>query len=344
MPVSNPHAPLHPSAPPSPSLKNCSATSHCSVPAAWFRFGKFLPNSFRPAPCHRKTFPSGVGVHLGQVRLEGKGVMRPLEGLAPPPIGAQRYPQKEAIFFQERVFQKCANAEREDGHFHHPCQSSDVVHVPTGLRRTWRKRCIRDSCEGEAVAEGSPLAQPLLTDTPEPDPETQPLSRQPDKVDGLSLSTPTEEGGRRLKESDEENGKEAKESSTRPSLRTLNPRTTLCQNEDEMDPPWFCSTPIQTTEDDAKDDGYEEFRRRLGMELAEPVPCHQRKKVHTGLTARWRHHAAARGQASCRLCDRLGSERTTTEAARRSGGTTRFKAELSGGRGFALTSYKGAAG
>ncbi|XP_074873360.1 uncharacterized protein LOC142024915 [Carettochelys insculpta] len=147
--------------------------------------------------------------------------MRPLEGLAPPPIGAQRYPQKEAIFFQERVFQKCANAEREDGHFHHPCQSSDVVHVPTGLRRTWRKRCIRDSCEGEAVAEGSPLAQPLLTDTPEPDPETQPLSRQPDKVDGLSLSTPTEEGGRRLKESDEENGKEAKEGKIQAHLKTL---------------------------------------------------------------------------------------------------------------------------
>ncbi|CAM5123731.1 unnamed protein product [Eretmochelys imbricata] len=50
-------------------------------------------------------------------------------------------------------------------------------------------------------------------------------------------------------------------------------------SQDEPGPPCFCSMPIQIVEEDSKDDGYEEFRRRLGMELTDPVPRCERKKV-----------------------------------------------------------------
>ncbi|XP_039343545.1 antigen WC1.1-like [Mauremys reevesii] len=43
-------------------------------------------------------------------------------------------------------------------------------------------------------------------------------------------------------------------------------------NEDKLDPPCFCSTLIQIVEEDSEDDGCEEFRRKLGMELTERVP------------------------------------------------------------------------
>ncbi|KAH1185768.1 hypothetical protein KIL84_018517 [Mauremys mutica] len=44
-------------------------------------------------------------------------------------------------------------------------------------------------------------------------------------------------------------------------------------NEDEPGPPCFCSMPIQIVEEDTEDESYEEYRRRLGMKLTEPVPC-----------------------------------------------------------------------
>lgn len=50
-------------------------------------------------------------------------------------------------------------------------------------------------------------------------------------------------------------------------------------NVDEPVPSYFCSTPIQIVEEDAEDDGYVEFRKRLGMGLNEPVPCCEREKV-----------------------------------------------------------------
>ncbi|XP_074873366.1 uncharacterized protein LOC142024918 [Carettochelys insculpta] len=279
MPVSNPHAPLRPSAPPSPLLQNCSATSQCEVPAAWFRFGKFLPNSLRPAPCHRKTCPSGVGVHLGQVRLEGKGVMRPLEGLAPPPIGAQRYPQKEAIFFQERVFQKCANAERKDGHFHHPCQEFGRCSCADGSPPHVEKAPHPRQLRGGGGSRGEPFGLTLVdgyTGTRPRNPTALEAARQgrrPLFVHPSGGRRPQVEGVRQRER------KRSQRELDKVFLEDPEPQDdVVSENEDEMGPPWFCSTPIQTTEDDAKDDGYEEFRRRLGMEVAEPVPCHQRKK------------------------------------------------------------------
>ncbi|KAG6923383.1 hypothetical protein G0U57_020682, partial [Chelydra serpentina] len=50
-------------------------------------------------------------------------------------------------------------------------------------------------------------------------------------------------------------------------------------SEDEPGPPCFCLTPTQIIEEDSEDDGYEEIRRRLGMELTEPVPRRERKPV-----------------------------------------------------------------
>ncbi|CAM4670705.1 unnamed protein product [Caretta caretta] len=50
-------------------------------------------------------------------------------------------------------------------------------------------------------------------------------------------------------------------------------------NEDEPGPSCFCSTPVQITDEDAEDDGYADLRRRLGMELTEPVPRREHKKV-----------------------------------------------------------------
>ncbi|KAH1173749.1 hypothetical protein KIL84_017588, partial [Mauremys mutica] len=50
-------------------------------------------------------------------------------------------------------------------------------------------------------------------------------------------------------------------------------------SEDESGPIYFCSTLVQVIDEDAKDDGYMELRRTLGMELTEPVSHHKLKKV-----------------------------------------------------------------
>ncbi|KAM7181442.1 uncharacterized protein RBU57_000258 [Macrochelys suwanniensis] len=161
-----------------------------------------------------------------------------------------------------------------------PVRTSDFVLAPRAFNQPRRKRYISDSSEEEeGAAEGSPLAQPLM-DTPEP--ETQLLVRHPDEHDGLSLSTPLEvEGDRGSGESpaDKVNGKDVAQldEAFLEDQKALD--SIASSSEDEPGPPCFCSTPLQIVEEDSDDDGYEEFRRRLGMKLTEPVPRRERKKV-----------------------------------------------------------------
>ncbi|EMP29530.1 hypothetical protein UY3_13340 [Chelonia mydas] len=160
-----------------------------------------------------------------------------------------------------------------------PVRTLDFVLAPRAFDKPRRKRYISDSSEEEEGAiEGSPLAQPLM-DTP--DPETQLLVGPRDEHDGLLLSTPREEEG------DRSSGKSLVDKMNAQKV-TLDdafledPETldSVAQSkEDEPGPPCFCLTPIQNVEEDSEDDGYEEFRRRLGMELTEPVPRRESKKV-----------------------------------------------------------------
>ncbi|XP_030400571.1 uncharacterized protein LOC115657566 isoform X1 [Gopherus evgoodei] len=157
-----------------------------------------------------------------------------------------------------------------------PVRASDFVLPPRVFDRPRRKRYISDSSEEEVVTAGSPLAQPLL-DTPESDPET--LVRHPKEPDDLSLSTPSD---RRLGESpvDKANGKDGTQQINDAFLEDPEPLDSVASSsEDEPGPPCFCSTPIQIVEEGSEDDGFEEFRRRLGIELSEPVPRRERKKV-----------------------------------------------------------------
>ncbi|XP_053889151.1 uncharacterized protein LOC128839849 [Malaclemys terrapin pileata] len=95
----------------------------------------------------------------------------------------------------------------------------------------------------------------------------------------VSLSTPSEvEGDCGLGESptDKANGKDGAQLDDA-FLEDLD--SVASSSEDELAPPCFCSTPIQVVEEDSEDDGYEEFRRRLGIELTEPGPRCEHKKV-----------------------------------------------------------------
>ncbi|XP_043381736.1 uncharacterized protein LOC114021507 isoform X2 [Chelonia mydas] len=107
-----------------------------------------------------------------------------------------------------------------------------------------------------------------------PEPETQLLVRHPDECDGLFSSTPLEEEGEL---SSGESPADKLDNAFLEDLEALD--NIASSSEDEPGPPCFCSTLIQNVEEDSEDDGYEEFRRRLGMELTEPVPRRERKKV-----------------------------------------------------------------
>ncbi|XP_043366089.1 uncharacterized protein LOC122459200 [Dermochelys coriacea] len=158
----------------------------------------------------------------------------------------------------------------------------DFVLAPRVFENPRRKCYISDSSkEEEGVTEGSNLAQSLM-DTPEPEPETQLLVRHPDEHGGLLSSTPLEEEGEPSSgesPADKVNGKDIPQ---RDDAFLEEPETldsVASSSEDEPGPPCFCSVPIQIVEEDFKDEGYEEFRKRLGMELTEPVPCREHKKV-----------------------------------------------------------------
>ncbi|KAH1168944.1 hypothetical protein KIL84_013534 [Mauremys mutica] len=56
------------------------------------------------------------------------------------------------------------------------------------------------------------------------------------------------------------------------------PDSIASSSKDELGPPCFCSMAIQIVEVDSEDDSYV-FNRRRGMELSEPVPRCERKKV-----------------------------------------------------------------
>ncbi|XP_065436510.1 uncharacterized protein LOC135980454 [Chrysemys picta bellii] len=102
-------------------------------------------------------------------------------------------------------------------------------------------------------------------DMPEAEPKAQPLRRHPDEHGGLSSSiTLKEEGDHGFGESpvDKVNGKDV---------------TQLDDAFLEDRRPW--SALHQAAKMNPEDDGYEEFRRRLGIELTEPVPCREREKV-----------------------------------------------------------------
>ncbi|EMP24757.1 hypothetical protein UY3_18211 [Chelonia mydas] len=71
-------------------------------------------------------------------------------------------------------------------------------------------------------------------------------------------------------------------------------------NKDKPGPSCFCSTPVQIVDEDAKNDSYMDFRRRLGMELTEPVPCHERKKVMRSIV-----HVAVYGVLNHCLSEKL---------------------------------------
>ncbi|XP_044863325.1 uncharacterized protein LOC123364893 [Mauremys mutica] len=123
-----------------------------------------------------------------------------------------------------------------------------------------------------------PLTQPLM-DTLEP--KTQTLVRHTDECDGLSLSAPLEVEGERSSGESSEDKVNGKDIAQLDDAFLEDPEaldSIASSSEDEPGSPCFCSMPVQIVEEDSKDDGYEEFRR-LGMELTEPMPRRERKKV-----------------------------------------------------------------
>ncbi|XP_039380547.1 uncharacterized protein LOC120397913 [Mauremys reevesii] len=123
-----------------------------------------------------------------------------------------------------------------------------------------------------------PLTQPLM-DTLEP--ETQTLVRHTDECDGLSFSAPLEVEGERSSGESSEDKVNGKDIAQLDDAFLEDPEaldSIASSSEDEPGSPCFCSMPVQIVEEDSKDDGYEEFRR-LGMELTEPRPRRERKKV-----------------------------------------------------------------
>nr|XP_048691035.1 uncharacterized protein LOC125629688 isoform X2 [Caretta caretta] len=111
-------------------------------------------------------------------------------------------------------------------------------------------------------------------DMPESEPEAQLLMRHPHEHGGLSSSATLEEEG--------DHGLGEALADKLDDAFPEDPEAldgVASSSEGEPGPPCFCSAPLEIVEDDSEEDGYEEFRRRLGMELAEPVPHHERKNV-----------------------------------------------------------------
>ncbi|XP_043382518.1 uncharacterized protein LOC122462617 [Chelonia mydas] len=183
--------------------------------------------------------------------------------------------QKRPSFTKSVCFRNHGNMDS----FTTPVRTSDFVLAPKVFDKPQRKRYISESSEEEErETEGSRLAQPLM-DTPEP--ETQLLVRHRDEHDGL-LSIPLEEEGNRSSGESLVDKLNGKDNAQLDDAFLEDPETldsVASSSEDDPGPPCFCSTPIQNVEEDSKDDGNEEFRRRLGMELTEPVPRRERKKV-----------------------------------------------------------------
>ncbi|KAM9115543.1 uncharacterized protein ACDP82_018796 [Pangshura tecta] len=163
-----------------------------------------------------------------------------------------------------------------------PVRTLDCVLAPRVFDQPWRKRYIRDNSEEEeeGATEGSPLVQ-LLMDTLGPDPKT--LVTHSNEHAGLSLSTSSEvECDCGLEESlaDKANRKDVAQldNSFLEDPEALD--SVASNSEDEPGPTCFCSMLIQIVEEDSEDDGYQDFRRRLGIELTEPVPHREHKKMH----------------------------------------------------------------
>ncbi|EMP31669.1 Deleted in malignant brain tumors 1 protein [Chelonia mydas] len=111
-------------------------------------------------------------------------------------------------------------------------------------------------------------------DMPEPDAETQPLMRQPNEHDGLSSSAPLEE------ESDRGSWESPVDKLNEAFLEDPEAWDSVASgNKDKLGPTCFCSMLVQIVDEDAEDDGYIDLRRRLDMELTEPVPRRECKKV-----------------------------------------------------------------
>ncbi|XP_039376731.1 uncharacterized protein LOC120395959 [Mauremys reevesii] len=153
-----------------------------------------------------------------------------------------------------------------------PVSTLDFVLAPRAFGFVWRKHYISDSSH-----EGS-LTQPLM-DTPEP--ETQTLVRHPNEHEGLSLFAPLEVEGEHSSVESSEDKVNGKDFAQLDDAFLEDPQaldSVTSSSEDEPGSPCFCSMPIQIVEEDSEDDSYEEFRR-LGMELTEPVPRREHKKV-----------------------------------------------------------------
>ncbi|XP_074822866.1 uncharacterized protein LOC141995528 [Natator depressus] len=145
---------------------------------------------------------------------------------------------------------------------------------PKGLCPSVEKVLHQQQFQGGGGSDRGEPFGPAVDGTPEPKPETQLSVGHPDEHGGLLSSTPVEEEGER---SSGESPADKLDDAFLEAPEALD--SVASSSEDEPGPPCFCPTPIQIVEEDSEDDSYEEFRRRLGMELTEPLPRRERKKA-----------------------------------------------------------------